>query len=124
MSDSTILRNQRIYNLAKSGTPVRDIAEEYGISRHRVYQIIEKLDNQYVQGDDSLYILVMKAGRSKYISPNVINLTFSRLKRNGIETVEDLLELDIETYADKWFVGDIQKEIVSTAKMMAETEME
>ena len=124
MADSTILRNQRIYNLAKSGEPVRDIAKEYGISRHRVYQILEKLDNQYIQGDDSLYTLILKAGRSQYISPNVINLTFSRLKRNGIETVDDLIGLDIETYADKWFVGDIQKEIVSTAKMMAETEME
>lgn len=124
MEESTILRNQRIYNLAMSGMSATDISKMYGISRQRVYQIIEKFDKHYILSDDSLYVVIMKAGSSLHISSNVINMTFSRLKRYGVTSVQDLIELDVEAYAEKWFVGDIQREILYMAIEMAKMETE
>lgn len=119
MAETKALRNTRIYNLILNGTPIKDVASEFGISANRVRQIVDIMDKRYDQGENDLYQVILQAGRNLHINANCIDMTYKRLNRYGVKTIDDLMRIDISDYKDQWFVGNVQVEIISLAREIA-----
>lgn len=83
-------RNKEIYRDRKNGMTARMVAEKYGISEIRVYQIgVEQEEEALLAGNDLFEAI-------KKIEPDKYAWIWSILKRGGVTSLEELQRCDIK----------------------------
>lgn len=113
--ENTKERNEEIYSKRKNGTSVAMLSKEYSLSDSRIRAICKRQDEKLKNEEDLLYIAIRLFTTDVGFARKIRNV----LKRNRINTVEDVKTLTDERLQKMRHCGPKMIELLENFRAMA-----
>lgn len=110
-------RNDEILAKRKSGIPVQKIAEEYGLSRQWIMNLIAEENRRAERKKDPMFQAVYNLDLSR----SGVTKLYCALKRNGIDSLDVLKDYTAEELLRKRCIGPMFVMLMNDAGMIKNT---
>lgn len=105
-------RNSRIYYEHKNGRTHLELGQKYGLSSQVIRRIVKKEEENVMLASDEIFSLLTVVCNDK----NLVIRMYKVLRRAGINTREQFVSMDRETYKKFRGIGDKSVLVIESAQ--------